>query len=816
MKAAEWNPPQDSRDVLWMKHPPSRPGEEWKTALPLGNGYVGALFYGAAGSDILRLTRQELWAGAAESGPLPDVSAALYEMRRKMDAHNWPQAQFEMTHALEQSGYWQKIAQPFPLGQLQLTAVELTQPFAHYRRGLCLNRAEAFASWQYQTAQSVRRCFVSQEDGAVWLLLQEERPRQWELSAQVCPAQTPGPHAVEEELRRTVQVHLTESGLAYTAQVEGRRIGFCACVLPGAGSTVQKKEGYLLLEGTEFAVKILTFTDDAAASLTENALLHGCLQEQTAAADYEKAFARHVRLWQPKYEDVELLLEPDDAALARTNEALLEEAYDETAPAALYEKLWCFARYLFLSGTADGSAPFALYGLWAGDYDLPWTQNVANENVQMIYSAALPEGCFAQYRALIHYYVERIPLFAQNARQLFGCRGIFVPAYTAPRSLNGQMLAGLSVPVPVILHWISGAGWLAAGFCDYYRYSGDERCLREEILPFLIETARFYTDYVQWEETGACRLYPSVSPENTPGNLMPPHYQENMGHVCPAVENATMDFAVMKQTLRQLLLFLQRPDCADRASAQERADWQRLLQAIPPYRIDPQSGAVCEWMHPALTDWNAHRHVSHLYPVFPGSEVRRDNAPQLLQAFEKAAHRRKLGSKSGWAFAHMAALWARLGDGEAALGELDLLCKACLLENFFTLHNDWRHMGVSLDLGSFAPVQLDALHGMANALLEMLVCSAENVVTLFPALPARFSAGQLRGLYLPQGRLTLHWQGGRARAVLQARCEGKIFVCLPDGSKKEVLLRPGQCWTCDFALPDAAAKKQPTAEPHNT
>ena len=784
------------RDTLWLKRPSSRSKEDWMTALPLGNGYTGALFFGAAGKDILRLMRHDLWAGASCVGEMPDLTGALQSMREKMDRNDWPAAVSDMTKALYESGYRQEIANPFPLGQLQLEASDIEMPFTHYRRGLQMDCAEAFARWNYGENRSLRRCFVSPADGLVWLAIEEDRPRELELT--LVPTSQVTEIPLHKEAVAAAKVHIDKERILYTTQLEGKTIGIAVQVVPANGSVVEARDGYLVLKGTSFAVKAATFICDPEDIAWEIGFKKIAAYPEEGDDAYEKAFARHTSLWRPKYTDVSLTLAMDDREAAQSNEALLDEAYEETASPALYEKLWRFARYLFMSGTAKEANPFPLYGLWSGEFGLPWTQHVANENVQILYSGAAVSGQFDALRGLIRYYTKQMDAFRLNAKRLFGCNGIWIPAYTAPEGLNGLATTGPAVGVPVILNWISCAGWLSSVFCTCYRYTNDKELLKKEILPFMIETARFYVDYVRFDKQGKCRIYPSVSPENTPGNLMPEHFSEDMGHICPTVENATMDFAIMKETLQNLLAFTTDEEFATLVPEQERAGWQSLLEAIPPYSIDEKTGAICEWIHPLLEEHPYHRHVSHMYPVFPGYEIRSDNEPQLLKAFEVATRNRILGSKSGWAFAHLSALWCRLGDGEQALQEMDLLTKACMLENFFTLHNDWRHMGASLDLGFFVPVQLDALMGIANALQEMLVYSVPEVLHLLGAMPKRFACGKVVGLYQPWGRLDMEWNDKQAHAVLKPERNAELTVVLPDGTKKALSLCKGQQMVLDF------------------
>ncbi len=781
-------------DTMWLKRPSSRAREDWMTSLPVGDGYTGALFFGAAGCDVLRLTRHDLWAGARTTGELPELSGVLASMREKMDHNDWPSANMDMTKALQESGYRQEIANPFPLGQMELKAVDIEAPFTHYRRGLQFAKAEAFARWNYGSARSLRRCFVSQADHCVWFSIEEDTPRVLELT--LAPTTQVKQDPVHDAAVKAAKTIIDGDMLVYTTVVEGKTIGIAARVLPNAGSELEVCDGYLLLKGNGFAVKLITFILDHDVDLV---VYCRDILQHTGNTAYEQAFEAHTALWEPSYKDVLLTIGGTEMTENRCNEALMDEAYEEAAEPQLYQKLWRFSRYLFLSGTAKDSNPFPLYGLWSGEFGLNWAQHVANENVQMLYSGAAVSGQFDALRGLIRYYTAKMDDYRENARKLFGCSGIWVPAYTAPEGLNGEATTGPAVSVPVILNWISGAGWLSSVFMTYYRYTGDKELLRREILPFMIETARFYVDYVRFDKNGYCRIYPSVSPENTPGNLMPAHFSEDMGHICPAVENATMDFAVMKETLQNLVQLLDDPELTQLVENTEVAQWKKLLDAVPPYAVDEETGSVREWIHPLLTEHPYHRHVSQMYPVFPGFEVRADNEPELLKAFEIATRSRVLGSKSGWAFAHLAALWARFGDGEQALQELDLLTKACMLENFFTLHNDWRHMGASMDLGVFVPVQLDALMGAANALQEMLVYGAPGVLHLLRALPERFVTGKAEGLYQPWGRLDICWDAQQARAMLHPDKDAVLAVLLPSGEKQVITLKNGMPAVLDFA-----------------
>ena len=189
--------------------------------------------------------------------------------------------------------------------------------------------------------------------------------------------------------------------------------------------------------------------------------------------------------------------------------------------------------------------------------------------------------------------------------------------------------------------------------------------------------------------------------------------------------------------------------------AEEAPRFRELLEKIPPYFIN-RDGAVQEWMHPQLEDNYAHRHLSHIYPVFPGMEVTKQNDPVLFEAFRKAVDLRKLGSQSNWSLTHMASIYARFGEAEKAAECLDIMTKSVLLDSLFTIANDWRGMGITLPWSN-PPVQLDAVFGTVNAIQEMVFCWQKEALSLLPALPKRLPSGNIRGMIFPDGKIDIAW-----------------------------------------------------------
>jgi alpha-L-fucosidase 2 len=590
-----------------------------------------------------------------------------------------------------------------------------------------------------------------------------------------------------KSLKREIEINGNDARYYYSASFDGCEFGVAMRVI--CDGSITKDYGYkakaetLRTNGKNITILIKTFANQNAGEALAN--LGGELDAFFADANlYEKLLLRHTALHTPLYDSVKLRLHDDSFNDDTQNEILTDAAYDAKAPNLLLERLWKFGRYLFISGTSENSNPFPLYGLWHGTYNLPWCAHVANENVQMIYWHACAGGLGYAYKALIKYYASEMDSYKKNAENIFGCRGIFVPVYSSPG--NSQPC----VPVAVITNYIGAAGWLACMFHDYYLYTNDNELLKSDILPFMQETAMFYEDYLQYGENGKCVIYPSVSPENTPANLMPGDFTEFMGHPCPSVKNATMDFAILKDLLTRLV------SCG----APDKIDaWQNILSKIPGYMIN-SDGAIKEWMAPELEDNYNHRHLSHIYPVFPGNEINRFDNGELFDAFKKAVDLRLLKGQSGWSLTHMACIWARLGEAGKAMECFDTLAKGCLGDNLFTTHNDYRHMGMSLDLGgTFAPVQLDANMGAVNAVFEMLLRRSGDVLFILPALDERrIKKGEAENMRFIGGEADIEWDGKYLSFTVRAARDLKLTVVLPEiygGAKIEIELKQGKKYT---------------------
>ncbi|MCZ8512191.1 glycoside hydrolase N-terminal domain-containing protein [Paenibacillus filicis] len=717
--------------VLTLQYPASWFAGKWKDALPAGNGTIGAGVYGGVCTETILLNHEDLWF-MGRTPELPDVSGKLPEVRKLLLEGRAKEADRLLANELKYKGYEPKIASPLPLGDLKVT-MPGKNAFLDYSRSLHMETGEIKVIWLDGEIRYERALFVSRSDdmivyeiradklasvsAAIQLDIHDIRDIRYPKGGQ--PQAIPLPVNVEQRGEGSYLFYAAEND-------DGTDFGAVAKVIHHGGS-IEHVEGAISAQGADSILVCLKLFVKGERKKDWTRLAESL---DMADLDYDRLLASHAKLHGSLFQTMELDLGADPAERVLSNEELLLKAYNGVMPLAMVEKMWAYGRYLLISSSREGGHPCHLYGLWCGEYNAMWAFNMSNENLQMIYWQALSGNMPELMLTVFDYFDGMLDDFRKNARQLYGCAGIYIPAPTVPGS------GLLKHALPHIIHWTGGAGWIAQHYYDYYLHTGDQDFLRDRVLPFLMETARFYESFFTLDEKGYFVSSPSNSPENTPGNYLDAH---GKGASMGTTMNATMDFAIAKEVLTNLV----EGATAAGMYTDEIAKWETMLSRIPPYQLN-EDGAVREWMHPFYNDNYHHRHQSHLYGIFPGIEVAKDEDPDLFQAFVTAIKKRLvigIREQTGWSLAHMSSVYARMGEGELAEECLRHLSRSCVINNFFTLHNDWRDMGIGVQGGGQAPFQIDANMGWSAAVQEMLMFSRPGQITILPALPKRWEQG---------------------------------------------------------------------------
>jgi len=416
-----------------------------------------------------------------------------------------------------------------------------------------------------------------------------------------------------------------------------------------------------------------------------------------------------------------------------------------------------------------------LQGVWNGDYSPAWACTFFNnENIEMMYWQALMGNLQETLLPLFDLYERFKDDYRMNAKNLYGCRGLLLPLFMDNQSGKKDNLQ------PHVLYWTGSSAWISAMYYDYYLFTGDTEFLLNRAYPFMKESAQFYEDFFVVDENGKLKSYPSNSPENRACGSF-----DGAGELSVCI-NATMDFALFKELLTNLV------NVSNKFGLDEEkvGEWQDLLSRIPEYRVN-EDGALSEWLHDDFKDNYHHRHQSHIYPLFPGLEVTEESDKTLFNAIKTAVDKRLvvgIKEQTGWSFAHMANIFARLGNGNKTKECLDLILRFCTGENLFTYHNDWRNMGVTLKymIAKHAPFQIDANMGFTSAVYEMLLYSNTKMLKFLPAIPKEFVKGKITGIIARGGfTVDIEWQDREVEVSIVSSRDVAIDVGLTDGKLLE-------------------------------